>query len=176
MSSYFYTISSEHSTETRDHYHSVAISDINAAVAQNIPRNAKVTGVAVCVTMHHESIFGTLGNADLNIWFCNNGDDNKGHNLYSGKTSTEAKLYYASITDFVSKEYPFSINTSYSRLAVFYASTTKRRYQCKSFYISYTYEIEKTNKIYVGTTQPKEIYIGTTPVKSIYIGTTKVYG
>ncbi len=34
----------------------------------------------------------------------------------------------------------------------------------------------KINKIYIGTSQPKDIYIGTTKVKAIYIGTTKVYG
>lgn len=34
----------------------------------------------------------------------------------------------------------------------------------------------KVNKIYVGTSQPKEIYVGTSPVKAIYVGTTKVYG
>lgn len=38
------------------------------------------------------------------------------------------------------------------------------------------FELDKINKIYVGTQQPKEIYVGTTPVKAIYVGTTKVYG
>ena len=38
------------------------------------------------------------------------------------------------------------------------------------------WEVAKINKIYVGTSQPKEIYVGTTPVKEIYVGTTKVYG
>lgn len=32
------------------------------------------------------------------------------------------------------------------------------------------------NKIYVGTSKPKDIYIGTSKVKGVYIGTTKVYG
>jgi hypothetical protein len=32
------------------------------------------------------------------------------------------------------------------------------------------------NKIYIGTSQPKEIYVGTQKVKAVYIGTTKVYG
>lgn len=38
------------------------------------------------------------------------------------------------------------------------------------------FEVDKINKIYVGTQQPKDIYIGTSKVKGIYIGTTKVYG
>lgn len=39
-----------------------------------------------------------------------------------------------------------------------------------------TFESDKINKIYIGTSQPKEIYVGTTPVKAVYVGTTKVYG
>lgn len=38
------------------------------------------------------------------------------------------------------------------------------------------WELQKINKIYVGTSQPKAIYVGTTPVKAVYVGTTKVYG
>lgn len=38
------------------------------------------------------------------------------------------------------------------------------------------FELDKINKIYVGTQQPKEIYVGTTLIKAIYVGTTKVYG
>ena len=39
-----------------------------------------------------------------------------------------------------------------------------------------TFEPDKINKIYVGTSQPKAIYIGTQQVKAVYVGTTKVYG
>lgn len=38
------------------------------------------------------------------------------------------------------------------------------------------YEVDKTNKIYIGTSQPKAIYVGTQEVKAVYVGTTKVYG
>lgn len=38
------------------------------------------------------------------------------------------------------------------------------------------FEKSAINKIYIGTSQPKEIYIGTQKVKAVYIGTTKVYG
>ena len=43
---------------------------------------------------------------------------------------------------------------------------------------SYTavFELDKINKIYIGTSQPKKIYVGTQEVKAVYIGTTKVYG
>lgn len=43
---------------------------------------------------------------------------------------------------------------------------------------SYTaiFEVDKINKIYVGTSQPKSIYVGTSEVKAVYVGTTKVYG
>lgn len=39
-----------------------------------------------------------------------------------------------------------------------------------------TFELDKVNKIYVGTAQPKAIYVGITLVKAVYIGTTKIYG
>lgn len=38
------------------------------------------------------------------------------------------------------------------------------------------FEVDKINKIYIGTAQPKAIYIGTQEVKAVYVGTTKVYG
>lgn len=38
------------------------------------------------------------------------------------------------------------------------------------------FEVDKTNKIYIGTAQPKAIYIGTQEVKEVYVGTSKVYG
>ena len=44
--------------------------------------------------------------------------------------------------------------------------------------LNYTavFEVDKINKIYVGTAQPKAIYVGTQEVKEVYVGTTKVYG
>lgn len=38
------------------------------------------------------------------------------------------------------------------------------------------FELDKINKVYVGTAQPKAIYVGTQEVKAVYVGTTKVYG
>lgn len=161
---------------TRDHYHSVAISDLNAHFAK-MPKDAIIKEAYVYLKMRHKTVFGTLGNADLNIWLCNNGDDNSGQNLLSGQTSTSTKKHKAYITNLVNKSYPFNIQTSYSRLAVYYDSTTSRTYYCDAFEVYYVYELpDKTNKIYVGTAQPKAIFLGTTPVKALHVGTTKVYG
>lgn len=41
--------------------------------------------------------------------------------------------------------------------------------------VTYTAYFE-LDKVYVGTSRPKEIYAGTTLVKEVYVGTTKVYG
>lgn len=38
------------------------------------------------------------------------------------------------------------------------------------------FELDKINKVYVGTSQPKSIYVGTSEVKAVYVGTTKIYG
>lgn len=38
------------------------------------------------------------------------------------------------------------------------------------------FELDKTNNIYIGTSQPKSIYVGTSEVKAVYVGTTKIYG
>lgn len=38
------------------------------------------------------------------------------------------------------------------------------------------FELDKINKIYVGTSLPKAIYVGTQEVKEVYVGTTKIYG
>ena len=40
----------------------------------------------------------------------------------------------------------------------------------------YTATLKKINKIYIGTSQPKDIYIGNQKVKEVYIGNTKIYG
>lgn len=44
--------------------------------------------------------------------------------------------------------------------------------------VTYTayFEVDKINKIYIGTSQPSKIYFGTQEVKEVYFGTTKVYG
>lgn len=42
--------------------------------------------------------------------------------------------------------------------------------------VTAVFVLDKINKIYVGTAQPKAIYVGTQEVKAIYVGTTKVYG
>lgn len=140
MGTYEYIIVSNHSqSSTRDHYHSVDIYSINRAAADNIPYYCYVESVIVEVKIRHKTVFGTLGNADLNIWLCNNGDDNSGENLYSGKTSTSTVTATADITAKVSGYHSFAINTSYSRLAFYCDSTTSRAYECESFKVIYTF-------------------------------------
>ena len=38
------------------------------------------------------------------------------------------------------------------------------------------FELDKINKIHIGTSQPKQIFVGTQEVKAVYVGTTKVNG
>lgn len=38
------------------------------------------------------------------------------------------------------------------------------------------WKLDKTNKLYVGTSQPKSIFVGNQEVKAVYVGTTKIYG
>lgn len=61
-----------------------------------------------------------------------------------------------------------SVNVTVSQNSISAFSTT----------VTYTayFELDKINKIYVGTSQPKEIYVGTQKVKAVYVGTTKIYG
>lgn len=248
MPIYEYEIKSNCSSTSYDHYHSASLSDINAALNNNIPNYAWIYNVKVYLKMDHDSVLGTLGNADVNIWFCNNGDDNSGTKLASGTTSVNTKEFTADITSYVSNIYsPFTISAPYSKIAVYYDSTTRRKYNCNVFKViveyripsyiitvnateggtascsantgdyiqhgkqvtltatpnagykfvkwsdgntsatrtitvtgkaTYTaiFELNKINKIYIGTQQPKAIYVGTQEVKAVYVGTTKVYG
>ena len=249
MPIYEYIIKSNCTSTSYDHYHSAALADINNALRNNIPNYAWIYNAKVYLKMDHDSVLGTLGVADVNMWFCNNGDDNSGTKILSDTTSVNPKEFIADITPYVSNaSYPFTIScSSYSRLAVYYDSTTRRKYNCEVFKVvvefripsyfvqlkateggttssnielgnpvpygtqaiitatpndgykfvkwsddntsatrtitvtsnaTYTaiFELDKINKIYIGTQQPKEIYIGTTPVKEVYIGTTKIYG
>ena len=41
-------------------------------------------------------------------------------------------------------------------------------------YLVFTYEVDESNKIFVGTTPIKDIYVGTTKASAVYVGTTKV--
>lgn len=146
MGIYYHTIQESHVSESaRDHYHSTAISDINAAAKANIPSNAHIDHVIVKLKMYHETVFGTLGSADVNVWFCNNGDDNDGDGIITDKeSSTSSQTWEKDIISKVDKTYPFAINSSYSRIAVFYDSSTKRVYHCEIFEIRYEYTLQYT--------------------------------
>lgn len=143
MPVYEYPIISNCTSTSYDHYHSVALSDINNALRNNIPNYAWIYNAKVYLKMNHSSVLGTLGNADVNIWFCNNGDDNSGTNLLSGTTSVNPKEFPVDITSYVSNiHYPFTIScSSYSRLAVYYDSTTRRKYNCEVFKVVVEYRI-----------------------------------
>ena len=65
-------------------------------------------------------------------------------------------------------------NTNASRTITVDSSFISAFENSKSYHA--VFAVDKINKIYVGTSQPKDIYIGTSKVKGIYIGTTKVYG
>lgn len=69
-------------------------------------------------------------------------------------------------------------NTGYKFVKWSDGNTNATRTVAVTADITYTayFEIDKINKIYVGTSQSKSIYIGTSEAKSIYVGTTKVYG
>ena len=142
MSTYDYVIKSGCSTTTSKHYHSEALSNINTALNNNIPSYAVLHSAKVYLKMDHDSVFGTLGVADVNVWFCNNGDDNSGINLISDTTSVNSKEFTADISSYISsRQYPFAISSSYPRIAVFYDSTTRRTYNCNMFKISFVYGI-----------------------------------
>lgn len=143
MPIYEYVIKSNCSDTTYDHYHSAALSDINNALRNNIPNYAWIYNAKVYLKMDHDSVLGTLGNADVNIWFSNNGDDNSGKKILSGTTSVNPKVFEEDITSYVSNiYYPFTIScSSYSRLAVYYDSTTRRKYNCNVFKVVVEYRI-----------------------------------
>lgn len=69
-------------------------------------------------------------------------------------------------------------NTGYKFVKWSDGNTNATRTVTATADITYTayFELDKINKIYIGTSQPKSIHIGTSEVKSVYVGTTKVYG
>ena len=140
MATFKYTIASGCDTGlTQKHSHSSLISDINNKAKNDIPRGAVISSARVVLVMSHN---GGLGSADLNVWLCNNESDNSGENLISGSTNkNNDKTYEKDISSKITKNYPFTFNTSYSRIAVYYKSTTHRHYRDRDFYVEYTYSV-----------------------------------
>lgn len=140
MATFKYTIASGCDTDLmQKHSHSALISDINNSAKSNISPYAVISSARVVLVMSHN---GGLGSADLNVWLCNNESDNSGENLISGSTNkNDDKTYQKDITSKITSKYPFTFNTSYSRLAVYYKSTTHRHYRDRDFYVEYTYSI-----------------------------------
>lgn len=139
---YDYIIKSGCSTTTYDHYHSADISSINSALNSNIPKSAYISSAKVYLDMNHDTVLGTIGNADLNIWFCNSGDSNSGTNLYSGSTNKDSKEITVDISGYLSSRYyPFALSTPYPKIAVYYDSTTRRLYHCDMFKVAFEFYI-----------------------------------
>jgi uncharacterized repeat protein (TIGR02543 family) len=142
MATFKYTIVSGCDTGlTQKHSHSALISDINNSAKNNnnIPRGAVISSARVVLVMSHN---GGLGSADLNVWLCNNESDNSGENLISDSTNkNDDKTYQKDISSKITKTYPFTFNTSYPRIAVYYKSTTHRNYRDRDFYVEYTYSV-----------------------------------
>ena len=134
-------IASNCGRETYDHSHGFSLSSINSSAAANIPRYAIISKVTIYLDVNHDTVFGTLGNADFTVWLCNNESDNSGTALMSGETKKDSVVHTANITSQVNTTYPFSFKTSYSTLAVYYDSTTKRLYHCDKFKIIYEYSV-----------------------------------
>lgn len=139
---YEYIIKSGCSTTSYDHYHSANISDINSALNSNLPNSAYISSAKVYLDMNHDTVLGTIGNADLDIWFCNNGDSNSGTNLYSGKTNKDPQVITVDISGYLSSRYsPFALSTPYPKIAVYYDSDTRRAYHCDMFKVMFEWYI-----------------------------------
>lgn len=147
-------VQNETTASARGHYHSVNISDINAWLKENFPTNKYVVMIGeVYLKMYHESVFGTIGTADINIWLCNNDSDNSGYNILSGSTSVNSKEFTAKLDNsLISINTNNQIVTDYKKIAVYYDSTTKRTYHCELFKIVFTagYVTYKVNFILDG--------------------------
>lgn len=63
----------------------------------------------------------------------------------------------------------------WSNGSTIYTGTLPKAYETDVTYTA-VWELAKTNKIYIGTAQPKNIYVGNQEVKAVYVGTTKIYG
>lgn len=137
-------IASSCGRETYDHSHGFSLSSINSSAAANIPRYAVISKVTIYLDVNHDTVFGTLGNADFTVWLCNNERDNSGTALMSGETKKNSVVHTANITSQVNTTYPFNFKTTYSTLAVYYDSTTKRLYHCDRFKIIYEYSVPAT--------------------------------
>ncbi len=142
MPIYRYTLSDAHSATgyTFDHYHSAAISDINAEVRKNIPQYSAVTGIYLfCLAKTSLS-----AKADAWWYFSDSSPYRSGYKICGGSeiignsntaiSGNIPSLYYISGTSDSG-----IIGTPYSRLAVTMTATVIRKYTCNSAYAEWTY-------------------------------------
>lgn len=135
-----------------NHYHTWSLdTQVEPAIRNVIPSNAVLTSVVLVVEAYHTwtSILGNNANIDIAAWFCpeNNTDDayNSGTNLISSTRFTNDKTWatYKSgnIVGHFQTTYPFNINTSQSRLSVYFKSNnaiSRTYYHRVYFDIQYT--------------------------------------
>ena len=146
MSTYDYVIiNSNCGVEYYNHHHARGISDINGTVKNALPKGAVISNVEIYLDSNFDSVFGTLGSPTLYFYFCPNDESkyNTGEQLYKGTVGKNSTISRKDITSYVTKTYPFSINTSYPVLSLYYASTTKRLYHDDLWKIIYTYSVPK---------------------------------
>lgn len=166
-------------------YWSETIQNINNIIKNNMPSNAEITRVGVYCSADYDGGLGTNPyKAYLKFGF---GSANSINTVLLGETriTKEPTLYPSNrgvdITGYLNnKFYPYDFRTNIGErfVASVYTSSaliSRQKMEYADLVIDYT-EHTKINKIYIGTSQPKEIYIGTQKVKAVYIGTTKVYG
>ena len=122
------------------HYHTEYISVINNAAKANIPSGAVISKVELYLDANWD---GSIGDPDLYFYFCPDDSSNydTGDKLYSSTLDSESDIHTKDITSYVTKTYPFSINTSYPRVCVIYKSTLGKKYHCDDFKVIYTYSI-----------------------------------
>ena len=106
-----------------DHYHTVAVSDIQAAIQQNLPATADIQSVKLKVTSH---IYRSSGNPKvyLKCWFCPNkkSDYNSGTLLldWGTQVAMSSSSKTVDVSAHFTKKSPFNINTSYPLLSAYY--------------------------------------------------------
>ena len=125
------------------HYHTEYISNINDDAKNNIPPGAVIDskeGVQLYLNANWDS---SVGDPDVYFYFCPD-DSSKydsGDKLYSGKLDSEPDTHIKDITSYVTRTYPFSINTSYPKLSLIFKSTLAKKYHCDLFKIIYKFSI-----------------------------------
>lgn len=141
MATYEYVILGSdcgHSGLSKSHAHTREISAINTAAKTNIPSGAVISKVELYLDANYDS---SVGDPDMYFYFCPNDNAGTGTQLLKSTIGSSSTIRTADITSYVTKTYPFSINTSYPKVSVYYKSTLGKKYHCDKFKVIYTYSI-----------------------------------